>query len=153
MNWEAAGAIGEIIGAIAVVATLAYLAIQIRQQNNTTRFTTTQNLMRQFDEINRLSATDPDFRSTLLYSGTLSDNESDKLFSIAIMYCNIWVSVQTAFEQGQIDEELFNSLTKDPSIQLERYPILEEPIRRWLALFPEIAQTDMFKSIEPSTPK
>ena len=30
MNWDAIGAIGEIIGAIAVVATLAYLAQQIR---------------------------------------------------------------------------------------------------------------------------
>lgn len=30
MNWDAMGAIGETIGAIAVVATLAYLAVQIR---------------------------------------------------------------------------------------------------------------------------
>ena len=30
MNWEAIAAIGEIVGAIAVVATLIYLAIQIR---------------------------------------------------------------------------------------------------------------------------
>ena len=30
MDWEAIGAIGEIIGATAVVATLAYLALQIR---------------------------------------------------------------------------------------------------------------------------
>ena len=30
MNWEAAGAIGEIVGAVAVVATLGYLAIQVR---------------------------------------------------------------------------------------------------------------------------
>ena len=30
MNWEAIGAVGEIIGALAVVASLAYLAIQIR---------------------------------------------------------------------------------------------------------------------------
>jgi len=30
MNWEAIGAIGEIIGATAVVATLAYFALQIR---------------------------------------------------------------------------------------------------------------------------
>ena len=33
MNWDAIGAIGEIIGAIAVVATLFYLAVQIRQNN------------------------------------------------------------------------------------------------------------------------
>ncbi|MGR8949135.1 MAG: hypothetical protein ACU84Q_13890 [Gammaproteobacteria bacterium] len=30
MNWDALGAIGELIGAIAVVATLVYLALQIR---------------------------------------------------------------------------------------------------------------------------
>jgi len=31
MNWEAIGAIGEIVGAAGVIATLIYLAIQIRQ--------------------------------------------------------------------------------------------------------------------------
>jgi hypothetical protein len=31
MNWAAIGAIGEIVGAVAVVVTLAYLAIQVRQ--------------------------------------------------------------------------------------------------------------------------
>lgn len=31
MNWDAIGAIGEIIGATAVFLTLAYLALQIRQ--------------------------------------------------------------------------------------------------------------------------
>ncbi len=31
MNWDAIGAIGEVVGAIAVVATLVYLAVQLRQ--------------------------------------------------------------------------------------------------------------------------
>ena len=31
INWEAVGAVGEIMGAVAVVATLFYLAIQIRR--------------------------------------------------------------------------------------------------------------------------
>ncbi|RLA47946.1 MAG: hypothetical protein DRR06_01045 [Gammaproteobacteria bacterium] len=30
MNWEAIGAIGEILGALAVVLTLGYVAVQIR---------------------------------------------------------------------------------------------------------------------------
>jgi len=34
-NWEAIGAIGEILGAAAVVATLAYLAIQVRHAKDT----------------------------------------------------------------------------------------------------------------------
>lgn len=34
MNWDAIGAIGEILGAAAVVATLVYLAIQVRSAKN-----------------------------------------------------------------------------------------------------------------------
>ena len=34
MNWDAIGAVGEIIGAIAVVVSLIYLAAQIRQNSN-----------------------------------------------------------------------------------------------------------------------
>jgi len=33
MNWEAIGAVSETIGAIAVVVTLIYLAVQIRQNS------------------------------------------------------------------------------------------------------------------------
>lgn len=36
MNWEAIGAIGETLGAIAVVATLGYLAVQIRESRKAT---------------------------------------------------------------------------------------------------------------------
>ena len=36
MNWEAIGAVGEILGAISVVATLGYLATQIRQSRKAT---------------------------------------------------------------------------------------------------------------------
>jgi hypothetical protein len=37
MNWEAIGAIGEIVGALAVVVSLVYLASQIRIQNRESR--------------------------------------------------------------------------------------------------------------------
>ena len=37
MNWDAIGAIGEIVGAFAVVLSLVYLAIQIRTQNKESR--------------------------------------------------------------------------------------------------------------------
>ena len=33
MNWDAIGAIGEVIGAVAVFVTLIYLAYQLRQNN------------------------------------------------------------------------------------------------------------------------
>ena len=37
MNWEAAGAIGEIVGALGVILSLVYLATQIRVQNRESR--------------------------------------------------------------------------------------------------------------------
>lgn len=42
MNWEAIGAVGEIIGAIAVVVTLAYLAVQVRNSTKIARSATRQ---------------------------------------------------------------------------------------------------------------
>ena len=45
MNWEAAGALGEIIGAVAVIATLWYLARQIRLSAQSTRFLATQSMV------------------------------------------------------------------------------------------------------------
>ncbi len=40
MNWEAIGAVGEVLGAFAVVLTLVYLAVQIRQNTSSTRAST-----------------------------------------------------------------------------------------------------------------
>ena len=37
MNWDALGAIGELVGATAVVLTLGYLAVQIRQSSKSSR--------------------------------------------------------------------------------------------------------------------
>lgn len=44
MNWEAIGAIGEILGALGVIITLAYLATQIRQNTKMARGATRQEL-------------------------------------------------------------------------------------------------------------
>jgi hypothetical protein len=45
MNWEAVGAVSELVGAIAVLVSLLYLANQIRQSTATTRVQTVQHLL------------------------------------------------------------------------------------------------------------
>jgi len=44
MNWEAIGAIGEVLGAVGVFASLIYLAIQIRQNTRMMKATIRQQL-------------------------------------------------------------------------------------------------------------
>ena len=46
MNWEALGAIGELVGALGVIATLAYLAVQIRQNTRAVRSSTLNEVTR-----------------------------------------------------------------------------------------------------------
>ena len=58
-NWDAVGAIGEIIGAIAVIATLGYLAVQIRQSRKATIASTSQAITRSQNELNVAAMTDP----------------------------------------------------------------------------------------------
>jgi hypothetical protein len=48
MSWEAIGAIGEVVGAIAVVLTLVYLAVQVRENTKSSRIQERQNTTRQF---------------------------------------------------------------------------------------------------------
>ena len=62
MNWDALGAIGELVGAVAVVATLAYLAVQIRQSNKLSRATAVQIVSQQNLEFLGMLATNPDLR-------------------------------------------------------------------------------------------
>ena len=58
MNWEAAGAIGEIVGAIAVVVTLAYLAAQTRLNMRATKAAAYEDIYRDLQQnLNSLDAT------------------------------------------------------------------------------------------------
>ena len=44
MNWEAMSAIGEVVGAVGVIVSLVYLALQIRQNSNVIRSATRQSI-------------------------------------------------------------------------------------------------------------
>ena len=50
MNWDAIGAVGEIVGAAAVVLTLLYLALQVRGQNRQSRSMSAKELVREMNE-------------------------------------------------------------------------------------------------------
>ncbi len=53
MNWEAIGAIGEILSAITVIASIFYLSIQIRQNTRGQSIAIFESAMSGFNEVNR----------------------------------------------------------------------------------------------------
>jgi hypothetical protein len=60
MSWEAVGAVGEVVGALGVIATLGYLAVQIRQNTASVRASTLQAMLEASAGLHDLCSSDPD---------------------------------------------------------------------------------------------
>jgi hypothetical protein len=60
VNWEAIGALAEVFGAVAVIATLAYLAVQIRQNNRLIEASLAESHVSAANELPRIIASDAD---------------------------------------------------------------------------------------------
>ena len=58
MNWDAIGAVGELVGAAAVVITLIYLSSQLRQNTRTIRLSSTKAITEELQEAFSLLASD-----------------------------------------------------------------------------------------------
>ena len=61
MTWEVAGVIAEVIGAVAVVATLLFLAIEIRHNRMATQAATVDGQSAGINALNTVTVSDPEF--------------------------------------------------------------------------------------------
>jgi len=68
MNWDAIGAIGEIVGAVAVVISLLYLALQMRQNNKLVERNAVKEVIAERAEYNKFVASSPEL-SELYWKG------------------------------------------------------------------------------------
>jgi hypothetical protein len=58
MNWDALGAMGELFGALAVVLTLGYLAVQIRQNSDGMKVAAKLDIEKNFNEYTSYAKSD-----------------------------------------------------------------------------------------------
>lgn len=144
LDWNAIGAVGEILGAVAVLVTLVYLARQLSHAQSSSQLDATERLIRGFDEINRMIVADASLRDILVKKGELSDAEALQLYQFAVLYCNIWISAQSAYDSGQIPASLYADAARDVEIELERFPKLREPIELWLVRYPAVSDAAIF---------
>lgn len=151
INWDALGAVGEIIGAAVVALTLLYLVKQLKHSESTSQSSTMDRVLRGFDDLNRLVVTDASLRDTLVKEGTLTASEDEQLYTFAMMYCNIWLSVQTAYDNGQISEFFYEAFSQDVSVELERWPNIRRGIELWSARYPKGANVAIFAPIRAKT--
>ena len=119
MNWDAIGAIGEIIGALAVVITLAYLAIQIRQNTKVAQASTRQGVTNSAMEGGKFIAECPDIAVFLqkLNSGEeLEPHELMRLNALAYFSTRNWENIHYQYLQGMLTENEWAAFRKNLKI-------------------------------------
>lgn len=108
MNWDAIGAIGEVVGAIAVVATIGYLAVQTRQANRLARANAVLSLQSEMREHRGSVVFDSDLTRIILKAEEDTGEELSEtdLFKLRVRLestLSLLESVFLQYEAGVID--------------------------------------------------
>ena len=114
MNWEATGAVGEILGAIAVVATLGYLANQIRQSTRVAKADISQRMSEQVQALYMTVFANSDAAELVDRIGTngepIDGADSWRWYSFALSNIEHAENLYYQYRVGTLDKARFVSL-------------------------------------------
>ena len=101
MNWEAIGAVGEVLGALAVVLSLVYLATQIRQNTKSAQAASRDSISRSTIDILLANSSDPE-TAKFFFTGLMNPDAlatADLAFRFDMMIYAVFESYEAAFTQ------------------------------------------------------
>ena len=113
MNWNALGAIGELLGALVVMATLVYQALQLRENTRMLRISAADRALAFVLEFTGDLARDKEV-CQLLTQGyedleNLSESERARLVYVLFRLFKITENIHYLYTQGNLDEETWLS--------------------------------------------
>ncbi len=108
VNWDAVGAIAELVGAIGVIASLVYLATQIRSNTRAIKVSAYQQNSTAYRELNLSILADPDLvvRLSPYTQEALLDAKVDRVTQVLLNY---FQTLHYQYEQGFLDTDLWVS--------------------------------------------
>lgn len=126
MNWDAIGAVGEIVGAMAVVASLIYLASQIRHQNSIALRDSRSNILDRWAILSTSQIENLDTAALMnklrSISASLTDEERVRASGLASMYLNVCGAINSSHEAGVLPEKILNLHLNILSTNIGNYP-------------------------------
>ena len=109
MNWEAVGAIGEVLGALGVIATLGYLAVQIRLNTISTRTSSYQAVVSSTADWTRSVGLDADAARIVASGGAdYGSLAGEDRLRFAMLFQSLFRNYENIFfqhQQGAISDE------------------------------------------------
>ena len=124
MNWDAIGAVGEVVGAIAVIATLVYLSLQIRQQDKSQQLEVKESILEGFNRANEHLATDPTLAALFVRGlhdpDKLNDAESAQFSFLIRLYVNQYQKLFDLQKSGSLSAEEWTNFGAQGAWMLSR---------------------------------
>jgi hypothetical protein len=107
MNWDAVGAVAELLGGVATVATLAYRAVQIRQATAATRAEIRQSIADSQIHYLNLRAIDPFLRRTTQKAISGNELDAEERFGLRahlVAHLRLFENHLSQYRLGTMDE-------------------------------------------------
>lgn len=116
MDWNAIGAVGEMLGALGVIVTLIYLAREIRQNTTATRLSTSQSVAAAAREWNEPLLLDAELAWTF-QQGTedpsrLSAKERARFIELCFSLLRMFEDIHYQYNNGALDPEVWRGYEK-----------------------------------------
>lgn len=117
MNWDAVGATAEVVGAIGVLASLIYLAIQIRHNSSSVDSSTEDGVVSGFNEINLVIAADPKlaalFTMGLENPNGLGSEEATQFSFLFSSYINQYSRLYILYLKGSFPKDRWETYARE----------------------------------------
>jgi hypothetical protein len=114
LNWEAIGAAGEVLGAVAVVATLLYVSRQLREQNRALTTTVRDSAFQQLQEWNYQIMADAEL-GHLFQRGAATDDwdafspeERSRLIHTFYSFFKVFENIYVHTAEGSLPPEVWD---------------------------------------------
>lgn len=137
MNWEAIGAIGEVLGSVIIFATLIYLAVQVRINDKTTKIDMRQRMMENQNQVNRDIYLNEDLAELISSLRDLDDTTTldpgprQRMFRFVYTDINRYEQNYFLYKEGVIDEEA-NELNEGAiRASFKVFPIYRQIWKSW----------------------
>ena len=141
----------EIVGLVTIVASLLFLAIEVRQSNRIAIASTEIGIRTLYAEQNRNISSNIDVARLLSKAknpdSDMSEVERLQLLTIAMDGLNVWLSIETACDNEMVQAATCAELVDDIRTNVSSFPGMQPVWRSLLEDYPSLGSTVVYATI------
>ena len=141
----------ETVGIVAIIASLLFLAFEIRQTNRIAIATTEITVREAFGSSNETVYTNPETAALLAKARSadaeFSDAEREMLDYFVARLTNIWEGIEEAYANEMVSRVTFDKAIEDMKWHIDTYPGMRSFFEDWVEVYPSSAETELIREM------